>query len=152
MKPEGIIQKVKSIYEKNYKKGEIYKMVEDNSDNKMSNMNKLLICWLICVLAVLIIDGIWKYQKKEERNQKEIALHQLFESKYGENYTIENSKKTTFNHEEVERYFITVPSATKVVDKGYYVLCDENNKIIKDQKLTDKELAISSWEKYDEGK
>lgn len=66
--------------------------------------------------------------------------------------SIEDTTNTKYKNKSVERYFITVPSDTKIYDKGYYVLKGEGNKILKTQQLSDKELALQLVNHKDEDK
>lgn len=97
----------------------------------------LLTITLIFVLFLFLI----MYGMSETKSTP--TFETTLQAKYGKNVTIESIKKTKYNNKEVTRLLITLSSKDRIIAKGYYVLLDSNNKILKEQKLNDKELTLS---------
>lgn len=68
-----------------------------------------------------------------------LELKQSLDDQFIDGFKVAEIKDTEYKGEKARRLFVEVPSAQKV-EKGYYVTLDEDNRIIRKQKLTDNEL------------
>lgn len=66
-------------------------------------------------------------------------LNKTLTEKYGKDITIEGKYRFKYKGDEVSRVLITIPSEKEIISEVYYVLVDDNNQILKDQKLSGKE-------------